>query len=98
MSQMHSGIFSRALELKSTVAMFCGHDHLNTLSLIYKGIQMTYGMSIDYLGNKGINKSYIQRRGTLITRKAEGDVHVDMVPLGAIVSTRISGVKSQKGE
>ena len=78
--------------------MFCGHDHLNTLSLIYKGIQMTYGMSIDYLGYKGINKSYIQRGGTLITRKADGDVHVDMVPLGAIVSTRISGVKSQKGE
>lgn len=76
--------------------MFCGHDHLNTLSLIYKGIQMTYGMSIDYLGYKGINKSYIQRGGTLITRKADGDVHVDMVPLGAIVSTRISGVKSQK--
>lgn len=25
--------------------IFCGHDHLNTLSLEYKGIRMTYGMS-----------------------------------------------------
>ena len=97
-SQMHSGIFSRALELKSTVAMFCGHDHLNTLSLIYKGIQMTYGMSIDYLGYKDIDKSYIQRGGTLITRKADGQVTVNMVPLGAVVSTRVRGVNTPQND
>lgn len=71
--------------------MFCGHDHLNTLSLIYKGIQMTYGMSIDYLGYKDIQKSYIQRGGTLITRKADGSVDIRMVPLGAVVSPRVRG-------
>ena len=97
-SKFEGTFFNKAVENGVIKWMFCGHDHLNTLSLIYKGIQMTYGMSIDYLGYKGINKSYIQRGGTLITRKADGDVHVDMVPLGAIVSTRISGVKSQKGE
>jgi len=63
------------------------------LSLIYKGIQMTYGMSIDYLGYKDIDKSYIQRGGTLITRKADGQVTVNMVPLGAVVSTRVRGVR-----
>lgn len=97
-SKFEGTFFNKAVGNGVIKWMFCGHDHLNTLSLIYKGIQMTYGMSIDYLGYKGINKSYIQRGGTLITRKADGDVHVDMVPLGAIVSTRISGVKSQKGE
>lgn len=72
------------------------NDHLNTLSLIYKGIQMTYGMSIDYLGYKHIDKSYIQRGGTLITRKTDGEVIIKMVPLGAVVSTRVSGVKEGK--
>ena len=85
--------FDRAVENGVIKWMFCGHDHLNTLSLVYKGIQMTYGMSIDYLGYKGIQKSYIQRGGTLITRKADKAVEVKMVPLGSVVSTRVRGVK-----
>ncbi|MDY5102569.1 MAG: hypothetical protein SPE81_05680 [Agathobacter sp.] len=52
---------------------------------------MTYGMSIDYLGYKDIQKSYIQRGGTLITRKADGSVDIRMVPLGAVVSPRVRG-------
>lgn len=92
-SKFEGTFFDRAVENGVIKWMFCGHDHLNTLSLIYKGIQMTYGMSIDYLGYKGIKKSYIQRGGTLITRKADGSVDIRMVPLGAVVSTRVSGVK-----
>ena len=92
-SKFEGTFFDRAVENGVIKWMFCGHDHLNTLSLLYKGIQMTYGMSIDYLGYKGIKKSYIQRGGTLITRKADGNVDIRMVPLGAVVSTRVSGVK-----
>lgn len=92
-SKFPGTFFDRAVENGVIKWMFCGHDHLNTLSLIYKGIQMTYGMSIDYLGYKGIKKSYIQRGGTLITRKADGSVDIRMVPLGAVVSTRVSGVR-----
>ena len=66
--------------------------------IIYKGIQMTYGMSIDYLGYKDIDKSYIQRGGTLITRKADGQVTVNMVPLGAVVSTRVRGVNTPQND
>lgn len=73
--------------------MFCGHDHLNTLSLMYQGIRLTYGMSIDYLGYSGIAKQYVQRGATLITRKTDGNVEVSMVPLGAAVSTRVRGEK-----
>lgn len=62
-SKYESIFFNRAVENGAIKWMFCGHDHLNTLSLIHKGIQMTYGMSIDYLGYKGIKKSYIQRGG-----------------------------------
>ena len=64
---------------------------MNTLSLVYRGIRMTYGMSIDYLGYKNIQNSYIQRGGTLITRNADGSVDIRMGPLGPVVSTRVRG-------
>lgn len=92
-SKFKSTFFDRAAENGVIKWIFCGHDHLNTLSLVYRGIQMTYGMSIDYLGYKGIRKSDIQRGGTLITRRADGDVDITMVPIGSVVSTRVRGVK-----
>ena len=91
-SKFKSTFFDRAAENGVIKWIFCGHDHLNTLSLVYKGIQMTYGMSIDYLGYKNIKNSYIQRGGTLITRGADGNVDITMVPIGAVVSTRVRGV------
>lgn len=92
-SKFKGTFFDRAAENGVIKWMFCGHDHLNTLSLVYKGIQMTYGMSIDYLAYKGIRKSYIQRGGTLITRRADRNVDITMVPIGSVVSTRVRGVK-----
>ena len=83
--------FNRAVDNGIIKWMFCGHDHLNTLSLTYKGIRLTYGMSIDCLGYNGISKSYIQRGGTLITRKIDGRVDIKMVPLTRTVSTRVRG-------
>ena len=85
--------FEKAVDNGVIKWIFCGHDHLNTLSLVYKGIRMTYGMSIDYLGYSGIAKQYVQRGGTLITRKTDGSVDISMVPLGAVVSTRVRGEK-----
>ena len=73
--------FNRAVDNGIIKWMFCGHDHLNTLSLVYKGIQLTYGMSIDYLGYKGIMNRHTQRGGTLITRHTDGSVSIKMVPL-----------------
>jgi len=48
-SQYPSELFDKAVELGSTKAMFCGHDHYNNLSVEYQGIRLTYGYSIDYL-------------------------------------------------
>ena len=93
-SKFESSFFDRAVENGVIKWMFCGHDHLNTLSLVYRGIQMTYGMSVDYLGYRAIRKRYIQRGGTLITRRADGSVDIAMVPAGPVVSTRVRGVKS----
>ena len=91
-SKFKSTFFDRAAENGIIKWVFCGHDHMNTLSLVYRGIQMTYGMSIDYLGYQGIRKSCIQRGGTLITRGADGSVDIRMVPVGPVVSTRVRGV------
>lgn len=92
-SRFDGTFFDKAVENGVIKWMFCGHDHLNTLSLIYKGIQLTYGMSIDYLAYKGIGKNYIQRGGTLITRRADGCVDIRMVPLDTVVSKKVRGVK-----
>ena len=73
--------FRKAVENGVIKWLFCGHDHLNTLSVVYKGIRMTYGMSIDYLGYNGILKRHTQRGGTLITRRPDGSVEIRMVPL-----------------
>ncbi len=83
--------FEKAVDNGWLKWIFCGHDHLNTLSLTYQGIRMTYGMSIDYLGYSGIAKQYIQRGATLITRKTDGNIDITMVPLKTVVSTRVRG-------
>lgn len=60
-------LFETMLELGSTDTVFCGHDHYNRFSVDYKGIKLTYGMSIDYLAYFGIYKQGIQRGCTMIT-------------------------------
>lgn len=54
---------------------FCGHDHYNNFSMDYKGIRLTYGMSIDYLAYPGIYKEHSQRGCTVITVKADGNFY-----------------------
>lgn len=81
--------FKRAVENGVIKWMFCGHDHLNTLSLVYQGIQMTYGMSIDYLGYRGIARRHAQRGGTLITRHADGNVEIRMIPLADCLESSV---------
>ncbi len=66
-SYLPSNTFETFLELGSTQGVFVGHDHLNTWSLEYKGITLSYGMSIDYLAYFGIGKKNQQRGGTIIT-------------------------------
>lgn len=54
-------LFETMQRLGSTDSVFCGHDHLNNFSLNYKGINLNYGMSIDYLAYSGISKLGAQR-------------------------------------
>lgn len=65
-------LFETMQELGSTKAVFCGHDHKNNFSLDYKGIRLTYGMSVDYLAYPGIYKLGAQRGCTTITFSPDG--------------------------
>ncbi len=66
--------FETMLELQSTDTVFCGHDHLNSFSLNYKGINLCYSYSIDYLAYSGISKLGSQRGCTVISIAANGDI------------------------
>ena len=58
-------------------ATFCGHDHLNNFSVLYNGgsgnkyIQLTYGMSVDYLAYVTADQ-HTQRGCTVITLSPDG--------------------------
>lgn len=80
-SDYPSRIFGKMTELGSTKALFCGHDHYNNMSLEYRGIRLTYGMSIDYLVMPGIDKSNKQRGGTLITIYEDSTFDIRQIPL-----------------
>lgn len=72
-SGMHEDGFFEAMQEKgSTQGIFFGHDHKNNLSFEYKGIRMTYGMSVDYLAYPGIYKLGSQRGCTVITVEPDG--------------------------
>ena len=75
-SKYESRLFDTAVELGSTKAIFCGHDHYNNQSLEYRGIRLTYGYSIDYLAMPGIDADTEQRGATLITIERDGSFEI----------------------
>ena len=66
--------FETMLELGSTDTVFCGHDHLNNFALNYKGINLCYSYSIDYLAYSGISKLGSQRGCTVMTIARDGSI------------------------
>lgn len=79
-SDYSSDLFKRAVEIGSTKGVFCGHDHYNNISMEYKGIRLTYGMSIDYLAMPGIKNDTKQRGATTIIVYEDGSFDVEPVP------------------
>ena len=65
-------LFETMLELGGKHGTFCGHDHVNNFSIDYKGIRLTYGMSVDYLAYFRISSLGSQRGCTMITVKPDG--------------------------
>ena len=85
-SDYPSSLFDKMLQLGSTKGVFCGHDHYNNMSLEYKGIRLTYGMSIDYLAMPGIEHDTKQRGAELITVHRDGTWDLVQIPLTDIVN------------
>lgn len=83
--------FEKALENGYIKGMFCGHDHLNTISMDYEGISLTYGMSIDYLAYPGIESRYTQRGATVMDILPGGETEMHLSPLGPVVSLKVRG-------
>ncbi len=67
-----SGFFELILQKGSTQAVFVGHDHLNNMGIKYKGVDLVYSKSIDYIAYPGIAEMTAQRGGTLIVLNADG--------------------------
>lgn len=86
-SDYPSKLFDTAVELGSTKAMFCGHDHYNNISLEYKGIRLTYGMSIDYLAMPGIENDTKQRGAEIITISKDSGFNIEQIKFTDIVKT-----------
>ena len=84
LSAYDSAIFDKMVELGSTTGTFCGHDHYNNASITYKGVRLTYGMSIDYLAMPGIAKHNEQRGAELITLHPDATWEVRQIPLAQI--------------
>ena len=70
-------LFEKMVELDSTKAMFNGHDHINNTTFEYKGIQFSYGYSIDYFAYSGIDKQGSQRGCSIITCKPDTTFTID---------------------
>ncbi len=70
-------LFEKMLELGSTKAMFNGHDHVNNTTFEYKGVQFSYGYSVDYFAYSGIDELGSQRGCTMITCKPDTSFTID---------------------
>jgi predicted MPP superfamily phosphohydrolase len=71
-SDIPDNLFETMLELGGTHGTFCGHDHVNNFSIEYKGIRLTYGLSVDYLAYLRISSLGSQRGCTMITVQPDG--------------------------
>ncbi len=70
-------LFEKILELGSTQALFCGHDHDNNTVMRYKDVFLVYGYSVDYLAYSGISKRGYQRGCTIITANPDGTSEIN---------------------
>ena len=76
-SEYNYGLFDSCLKNGSTQGIFFGHDHLNNMTLNYKGIILSYGYTIDYLAYKDI-ETYGEHRGcTMIAISPDSGIEVN---------------------
>lgn len=74
-----TGFFEQIVEKGSTQAVFVGHDHLNNLGVKYRGVDLVYSKSIDYIAYPGISRQTAQRGGTIITLSPNGGYSITQI-------------------
>ena len=74
-----SGFFDCIVDKSSTQAVFVGHDHVNYLGVRYRGVDLVYSKSIDYIAYPGISKMTDQRGATLITLTSDGSYTIEQL-------------------
>ena len=92
----HDALFETASLLKGHIGFFCGHDHLNNASILYKDIRLTFGYSIDYLVYFRIHKYGLYRGCTNITIKTDSEFNVEGLNYYASQFKVIDGRKKEK--
>ena len=75
-SRTDTELFEKILSLGSTGTVFFGHDHLNNFTIVYHGITLSYGYSIDYLAYDGIADMKEQRGCSVIKVSPTGEVEI----------------------
>lgn len=75
----NSGFFQAILDKGSTEAVFVGHDHVNNMGIRYKGVDLVYSKSIDYLAYPGIAQMTEQRGATHITLLQNGEYTIRQI-------------------
>ena len=76
-TDIDNGIYNVLCD-NGTTGVFCGHDHYNNGQMLYKKdgreLNLTYGMSIDYLAYPGIYKKTAQRGGRIVEINAKNNL------------------------
>lgn len=62
---VNTGLFDSVKKLNSTTDIFCGHDHQKSLSALYEGVRLTYGLKAGYSAHYDLDMV----GGTVITIK-----------------------------
>jgi len=68
-----NGFFEVLLEMGSTKNVICGHDHVNTASVNYRGIRLTYGVHTGC----GCYWNPVVNGGTTLTVASDGSARVE---------------------
>lgn len=74
-----TGFFDSIVKMRSTQAAFVGRDHVNNLGVKYRGVDLVYSESIDYITYPKISKMTEQRGATLITLSPDGSYTIEQL-------------------
>lgn len=71
----NNGFFALCKDLNSTKNMVCGHDHVNSSSILYDGIRLTYGIKC----GKGCYWEEEMSGGTTISVGSDGSAAIEHI-------------------